>query len=467
MMNLKRLSFYIFLFTGVLAVNGCKKFLDILPSSTSVNPTTMKEFQEMLNNDSLSRVNFFQLDYMTDDVQLTDAYYANGDNFLRRGYLWADTYWNPAQDDYMYNSSYTRILQMNIILERIKSAPADELNTAENRSTVISQALINRAWYYLQLVNAYGPAYDAATAKTDLGVPLILEPNADVILGRANVEDVYTRIIEDLKTAVNNPYLKSKGTDIVHPGKAAGFGLLARAYLYKSDYQKAALYADSALLLEKTLYDLTTNTYYPGELVNLVPNPEVLMARICIDNKFYTTYTGYVSTSQALLDSMGGAYTTDRRYTQRFLNKVLRLNSSNVYAMVFDNSVSVPEVMLIKAEYLARNGDAAGAGTILTQLRSKRMPAATVSNRTYTAGNILQYVLGERRRELCFHGGLRLFDLKRLNKEDRFKRNLTRTTGSTGTGTLLATLPAGSPRYLIPFSPNVLVANPKIVQNPR
>lgn len=466
-MNLKRLPFYVLLVIGLLAINGCKKFLDILPASTSVNPTTIKEFQEMLNSDSLSRANFFLLDLMTDDVQLTDNQYAAGDGYLRRAYTWGDTFWNPAQDDYMYNSSYSRIFQMNIILAKVQSAPNDDLNTPRNKNNVISQALINRAWYYLQLVNTYGPAYDAASAAKDLGVPLIVAPNADILPSRATVSQVYAKIMEDLKAAVNNPYLPAKGVDIVHPGRAAGFALLARASLYKGDYDNAAIYADSVLKLSSTLLDLTKTTYFPGELIAMATNPEILMGRICVDNNFYNTYSTYITMGTSLLDSLGGTSTADLRYTQKFLSRVMRLNAVNTKAMPFDQSVAVPEVMLIKAECLARKGDAAGAGAILNTLRSARRPA-TVSAlpvRTYTAGNILPYVLGERRRELAFHGGLRLFDLKRLNKDDRFKKTLTRY--NVANNLLLATLPLGSPRYLIPFSPNVTTANTNIVQNPR
>lgn len=464
-MNFKRLLFYVLLVVCLPGINGCKKFLDINPSSTTINPTTIKEFQELLNSDSLSRVNFFLLDLMTDDIKLTDAQYTNkGDTYFRRDYLWGDTYWNPAQDDYMYNSSYTRILQMNVILDKIKTAPADALNTPKNNSVVISQALINRAWYYLQLVNTYGKAYDATTAATDLAVPIVLTPTTDILPSRASVQDVYARVMYDLKTAVTSPYLAAKGSDIIHPGKAAGFGLLARASLYKSDYDAAAIYADSALRLASTLLDLTKTTYYPGLLQALVPNPEVLVGRFCTETNFFTVYGSQFTISPALRDSLGGPSTADLRYTQRFYRDVYNTNASNTASLVFDNSVSVPEIMLIKAECLARKGDVTGASTLLTQLRAARIPATVVTKRIYSAGNILPYVLGERRRELCFRGGLRLFDLKRLNKDDRFKQTLTRVSAA---GVVWATLAPGSPRYLIPFSPNVIIANSNIVQNPR
>lgn len=469
-MDFKRKSLNILLCIAMAIANSsCKKFLDILPSTQSVNPTTIKEFQEILNNDSLSSVQFFPLDMMTDDVVLTDQQYAVGDQIYRRLYQWESTIWIANQQDFMYNNCYSRILQMNVILDRIKvHVPGDQLNTPENRSIVISQAMINRAWYYLQLVNTYGPAYDAATAQTDPGVPLILVPDPYALKGRATVEEVYNSIIADLRQAVNNKYLPAKGIDIIHPGKSAGYGLLARAYLYKQDYNSASLYADSALALSNELYDLNAINAVsspPGQLIDLVPNPEVLLGRLSTDAGFYDSYAITFTIGQSLLDSLGGTFTFDKRFTSNFnYGRTYKLNSFNTKVMAFNNSVSVPEIMLIKAECLARSGNVLAAAELLTLLRSKRLPANQVSNRTYTTDNILPYVLGERRRELCFRGGLRLFDLKRLNKESRFKKDLTRLSQ---TGTVISTLPAGSPKYLLPFSPRVIAANPNITQNPR
>lgn len=449
----------------LLAVSGCKKFLSISPATNSVNPVAIKDFQEILNNDSLSRVHFFMLDLMSDDVQLTDAQYILATNYFLRSYLWQSTIWYTADEDQMYNSTYARILQMNVILDRVNAAPADDLNTPQNKSNVISQALINRAWYYLQLVNAYGPAYDAATSSTDLGVPLTITANNYALPARATVAQVYAQIIADLKTAVANPYLNSKGSDIIHPGKASGYALLARAYLYEGDYTSASNYADSTLATQSSLQNYSATGYInPTQLPDLTPNPEILLGRVTADPVFYAYYTAAIRINPTLTTVLT---TTDLRYTKKFSSSTYILSTSIGKNMVFDNSVGVPEVMLIKAECLARSGSFAAAGTLITTLRKARLSATAFAaeTRTYTAANILGYVLDERRRELFYHGGLRLFDLKRLNKEAAYKQDITRK-NIAGT-TILATLPAGSGRYLVPFSPTVIAANPNIVQNPR
>lgn len=465
----KRSLFFVLAICAIWSLPACKKFLNISPSTTSINPTTVKDFQEMLNSDSLSKCHYFMLDVMSDDLLFSDAQVAASTNYYLRGYLWQSTVWNPADDDQMYNSTYSRILQMNIILDRINAAPADSYNTPQNKSNIISQALINRAWYYLQLVNAYGAAYDAATSATDLGVPLVTTATNSTLQARASVAQVYAQVIADLKRAVNNPYLQSKGSDIIHPGKASGFALLARAYLYQGDYTSASAYADSVLATQSSLQSYSVTGYLaPSQLTDLINNPEILLARVTTDIAFYSFYTTTIMPGTTLTSTLT---TSDLRYSKKFASAsrfspaTYAVSGGN--SMFFDNSVGVPEVMLIKAECLARSGSFADAGTLITTLRKARLTASTFAaeKRTYTAANILGYVLDERRRELFYYGGLRLFDLKRLNKDATLKKDLTRL--NYAGNTVLATLPAGSGRYLVPFSPTVIAANPNIVQNPR
>jgi len=295
---------------------------------------------------------------------------------------------------------------------------------------------------------------------------LVTTAGTNALPGRASVAQVYAQVIGDLKAAVSNPYLPGKGVDIIHPGKASGYALLARAYLYQGDYTAALNYADSTLATQSSLQNYSLSTYFnPSQLPDLVPNPEILLGRMTTDLAFISFYSTTLMPSASLTSTLT---TSDLRYSKKFASAsrfspaIYRLSTGN--SMVFDHSVGVPEVMLIKAECLARAGSFAEAGALLAKLRINRLPTYITDSRTYTAANILGYVLDERRRELFYHGGLRLFDLKRLNKDAALKQDIKRFNDS---GTAIATLPAGSGLYLVPFSPTVIAANPNIVQNPR
>ncbi|WP_431294412.1 RagB/SusD family nutrient uptake outer membrane protein [Pedobacter sp. P26] len=287
-MKYLHISLCLLLICSLFTITGCKKFLAIDSPTSSVNPVAIKDFQEMLNSDSLGRVQYFLLDAMSDDIQLTDVQTSSLTTYYRRAYFYENAIWNATDVDRIYNGTYARIFQMNIILDRINSAAPDPLNTPQNKSNIISQALIHRAYFYLQLVNAYGKAYDATTSSSDLAVPLVLVPDATALLPRATIEQVYAQIIKDLKMAVDNPYLASKGSDIIHPGKAAAFALLARAYLYKGDYANAEIYADSTLSRVKTLTNYTSANYLaPTQFQDLTNNPETLMGKLTSDEAFF------------------------------------------------------------------------------------------------------------------------------------------------------------------------------------
>lgn len=435
---------------------GCKKFFDVRPSTTSINPTTIRDFEEMLNSDSLALCNYLLADFMSDDVRLEDAHLsADAVSSYTRSYLWEQTIWKPGESDFMYNASYTRILQMNIVLERIGRSTGSE----QQKSVIRAQAQINRAWYYLQLASFYGADYQAATAATDLAVPLVLLPDASEQPVRASVQQVYDQIIRDLTAAVATPDLPGMGQDVMHPGKAAGYALLARIYLNMAKYPDALNAAQSALTINSQLLKYNRDYVVPSSLLDLSKNPEILLARLCVDYDFYSIrHTAFriSPTLHTALDS------NDVRLFSNFADGGLYINGANFNAVVFDYSLGVPEVMLIKAECLARQEDAAGALALVNELRKNRLITYDPLN---SSTDVLTTVLQERRRELFCHGGLRLFDLKRLNRDDRFAQTLQRFADN-GT-TLKATLTANSPRYLMPFSPIIIANNPAIIQNPR
>lgn len=440
----------------ILLLTGCRKFLDVRPSTGTVNPSTISDFEEMLNNDSNAVCNFILADIMTDDVQMSDAMLAaDQSSYYAHAYLWAAGIWNPGDLDPMYNNAYTRILQMNIILEKIDGTGGE----ARRKNIIRAQAQINRAWYYLQLANLYGPDYRSATMSTDLAVPLVLAPNANELPSRATVQQVYDQVLSDLKAAVVSSDLPDKGQTIVHPGKSAGYALLAKVYLYMGNYMQAEVYADSTLQLNHMISDYNNGNVHPASLADLSKNPEVLLARLSPDYSFYSKYhTGFfISASLGnVLDS------NDTRLTGNFSGNGSFNPNASFNGQIFNYSVTVPEVLLIKAECLARKNDTAGALELVNQLRQKRLVNYVPLD---PGADAMMAVLQERRRELFYHGGARLFDLKRLNRDDRLAQTLQRVADD-GT-TVLAALPPNSPRYLMPFSPVIIANNPKIVQNPR
>lgn len=478
---MKRIYLYPIIFAMTLLAS-CESFLDVRPDNVdSVNPKTVADFEEMLNAAALLQSDFLVADIMTDDFIISDASFNYGKaTFYARTYLFSPEIWSAAEEDPIYAQSYKWILQMNIILESMEAATG---GTPERKEIAIAQAKINRAYYYLQMANMYGKDYQSATAASDLAVPLITKPDPALKPTRATVKEVYDQIVLDLTDAINTENLPNFGVDIIHPGKAAAYAMLARTYLFMSDYDNALKAADEALKIKNTVMDMNSYSFVnaaspglginnkPNNLLSHAQNPEALLVRVCENIPYFKAFFGKPAASPELKTLFGSK---DLRFIYNFYptgatsisQYVSFTNSSGNSVMFFDYNIGVPEMMLTKAECLARKGEIQPAMNLLNELRKYRFKPEDLTQLSSTdKDDALKIVLEERRRELFFKGGVRLFDLKRLNRDERFKKDVIRT--SNVTGEVLARLPANSPLYLFPFAKNIISNNPGIIQNPR
>jgi len=466
------------IFMVLLISSGCKKFLDIKPdTNTGNNPHLIADFEQMLNNAALAAPDYLPADLMSDDVMLADNLLGTySSSFYVKAYQWWPVIWDASENDPMYNNSYRMILQCNIILDRINAVPD---GTLAQKNVVSAQAKVNRAYYYFQLVSLYSKGYHAATAAGDLAVPLVLKPDAALLPERATVQQVYAQILQDLQEGINTTDLPDFGVDVIHPGRAAALALQARVYLFMGDYAKALTVANAVLKIKSTLLDYNKFSFVNGvnpengvynkplTLTDETTNPEALLSRVCTNSEFYGKFFSAPFISDDLKAFLGD---TDLRYIYNFTPGDGSARATyfiyNLSAILFNYGIGVPEMMLIKAECLARQGDAAGALAQLELIRKFRYkPEDYVPLVNTGAEDALKQVLAERRKELFLHGGLRLFDLKRLNMDSRFSKDIVRI--SVTDGHTIATLKPGSPAYLMPFAPQIIAANPKIIQNPR
>ena len=468
-------------------LTGCEKFLDVNTSSnTNVTIRNIEDYEDILNNEGLANVNFSLYDMGSDDAFFNLYVYTNtAQSALGFMYMWRPTIFGSTEDDRLYVNIYNRINSLNLVIDNVMEALGGELSRKE---AALAQAKIQRAYFYFQLVNMYAVAYDATTADVDPAVPLTLHAAPEFSPSRASITQVYTQVIQDLQEALDTESLPVFGVDVLHPGKAAAFAMLSRTYLYMNDYDHASQYADSTLSLRNTVLDYGTYTYAetrndlqevisatlsggPISLREQTNNPEVIFAKLAIDNSFglTTARSGY-GVSKDLL-----ALYDNNDYRLRFFQSddyamgmgmlYLRQVTAAGGFTTFNYSLTVPELMLTKAECLARDGDANGAIALVNELRKYRFSAENYILLTATdAEDALRKVLDERRRELVYKGGIRTFDLKRLNKDSRFAKSLERLDMTTGE-TLV--LPPNDPRYVMPIAPKILNNNPNMVPNPR
>lgn len=451
----------IILFALAITLASCRKYVEIDQLSIRTLKYT-SDFRNTMNNNGVLEGTYSYPILSGDDIEITDATRQNtlGD-ILGNVYTWAPKYTSDSQSDADWDKLYKTIYVCNQVLDGVLTS---QNGTEAEKQRIYAEALVHRAYTYLVLVNMYGKQYNAATASTDLGVPLLITPNLFTKLNRASVADVYKQILGDLRISISR--LPALAEYNVRPAKVSSYAIFAKTYLNMRDFNNAALYADSALALQSGLLDLKTYENASGTIPVRLLNPEIIFSKIA--NVAYPA----TSLSSDLLTSLG---TTDLRYKlfsdvgsrfPRQFSASFTGRASTKYMInefnILGNGPTVPEMMLIKAECLARAGKTADAMSLVNNLRIKRFTTANyVPLTAASASDALRIVVEEKRREF-FGTGMRWFDQKRLNLDNDFA--VTKNRSFKGVN---YTLQPNSNLYLYPIGDKYILLNPELQQNPR
>lgn len=399
-----------------VSLYACRKLLTEKSDKRLAVPSKLKDLQALLDYSATINNNMVTSgDRSGDDYYITDAAYKGLPAvYLRNLYTWQGRQlFSDEENDWYF--TYQAIYYPTSVLARLDEIGRTPQNAAE-WDHLKGQALTLRAYRYLSAVTLWAKAYDEATASTDLGIPLRQTDDFSQPSVRASVAQTYEDIVQSLKTAI--PLLPDRPVGISRAGKQMAFGLLARTYLFMRRYADAGKYADSALLINKTLLDFNTlsNNVFPDARLN----PEIV---------FYAT--GNTDYGAELLDPEMGR--VDSLLYRTFNNNDLRkrvffqanLDGSQGFAGNYTASPNTrfygicnAEIYLMRAECEARTGDPVKAMAFLNDLLIKRFDKSkpyiplTAANNT----EALALVLRERRKEMMFRA-VRWPDIKRLNKE--------------------------------------------------
>lgn len=441
---------------------GCDSFLDVTPKGKLI-PSKVQDFDELIGDPiNVSAANplmemcgdniFMKEDYLTSYI-LSD---------IGKAYTWQKEFYRAEEDDVTWNEAYSVIYTCNLVLSEV---PGINEGKDAYKAQVMAEAKVNRAFYYWFLHSCYAPAYDPETAGTDLSVPLVLEPDLNAKVRRATSDKVVAQILEDLKDVAMD--LPEKSASEYHIPRMAVYGLAARVNLFFGNYDAALENAEEALKFNSELVDYNTfsfndeNNPYGGVDNRPDPeySPEMIMYRSSASNSILSSFL----MSPELLEVF------DREADLRYKFNFTTIGwdgepSEDPYPAILqdlDYNIGVPEMMLIKAECLARKKDP-DALEILNALRKKRLATDKYADLPQVSEDkLLEVVLEERQRELAFNG-VRFFDMKRLAKEGIYTRTFTRQFGET-----VYTLEPNSNRYMFPVAEKVRLLNNNIVQNPR
>lgn len=448
----------IIFFTTTLLMSCGKDFLDIKRNANQVVPSDIADYQALLDYNAIMNRGAFELALIgTDEYVLSSAAWAaaNPQYFIhiKNGYIWAeDVYEGREVND--WNWAYERIMYANMALD-VEKVQVSGSRLAE-RDNVRGQALFYRAFTFYQLAQAFCRPYHPETADSDLGIPLRLEYDITLRIGRGTVREVYDKIIEDLLIAVD--LMPTFQINNYRPSRLAAYALLARIYRELGDYKNALLCANEVLNVKNDLLDyndfVDAGPYTFNGLNNGLDNKEII---------FYCwTNSGYLRANATVPDSF---------YEEIFgeegdLRKLLYFKNDKLYFGSYGGTnyfvgLAIDEMLLIRAECLILMDRLSEAVADLDYLRRNRFVEDHYSDLLYTGKEDLMNVLSSERQKQLYMRGTRWSDMRKNNLSHATAKPLTRTIEG-----IVHTLGPTDPKWVWPIPDNEII-HAGLAQNPR
>lgn len=354
-----------------------------------------------------------------------------------------------AEEDYGYFSNdYKVIYNANSILEALQQPSSQLTPSLVNQAK--GECLFLRAFSYFDLLNFYGDT------------PLINSTNVNVnaLMGRTPTAIVYQSMINDLKTAQGLLTDTYPTTFRWRVNAQVVNSLLAKVYLYTSDWKDAELAATT--VINSPLYSMATDV----NSVFLAGSNETLWQLYNLTglNNLSLTYVPSVTTTvnYRVRDSLRLSFDpADKRLTSWIKNGT---GPASVYyypykyklrSAVTGNNAEyqiefrLAELYLIRAEALAEeNRISDGLNDVYVIRKRAGLPIALAIS---SQAQLLTLIYQERRKELMFENNNRWFDLKRSGQAQ---------------AVLSAIKPIFNMRSLLLPIPNTIIAsNPNLGQN--
>lgn len=451
---------------GILAITtgiaslfaGCDEFLDQAPSkNTNIEISTLEHLNGLLAPyGTFAAERSKTVIFGTDDCEIPMSLQVRDASQFSLSelqyYLWDTEYVSDDVRAFYWMDEYKKIYYANLVLGNLGNVSG----SAEDKERLRCEAHFVRAYSYLNLVENYCLPYTEAT-KNEPGLPIKKTVSFEESMKRATLqathEFIEADLIEALKTDI---HLIDEGirNRVWRINIAAVNGFAARYYLTRNDYGKAMKYAEAALAERNTMMDYNTQMSYGDDQTItvdygtsqqrtvVIKTPRTYKKHLAVDPSDPFTwselyYYRYMSCegywyipSQNLLSLYDKEY--DLRYKYHIVEQysyIHWMNEAPSYlypGYVFFNqfgAISGPtaaEMLLIKAECLARQNQVGEAMNTVNILRANRMSNTAPKERINLAAGdkdqAIKVILEERRREMPFVR--RWSDLRRINNNE-------------------------------------------------
>jgi tetratricopeptide (TPR) repeat protein len=464
------------LLTGLFS---CKKsFLEVEPKGKVIASKT-SEYDLLLNNIDLFNYAANAQVPMGDEIAALDPFFTADGLKTQRLFRWEDDIYDNDVD-----AGETLAPMKNIYLfaKIINEIMDSEGGSEAAKKSIRAEAMGSRGWTYFLLINYYGKPYNAATAATDPGFPIITKADITATdFPRASVQAVYDFIISDLTAAIAE--LPAGGvTHRLRMSKTAAQGILAKVYMFMGKYDLAlpllneAISSLPASKVVTQLYNYKVR-FVPGGDLMPTGNISYPTAPNVEENVFVKQFSNqYVSTSNVLLlkpetvalfsaqDLRRNWYlNTPQSGTTPLPNGMLRKRGLTVSYF----GLTVPDLYLLRAETKVRLSDLGGAKTDVETLRNARL-SSSYEVPAVTAGDkmlLLQFILEERIREFALQG-YRWFDMRRLSVDPLFVTPTYTHRLYAADGSVTATYTLRPERFTLRIPKKIIAQNTGMNDNP-
>lgn len=390
---------------------ACEGFLDEKPDSTLVIPSTLDDFQALLDAEPRSMNATAKLGLLASDEILMSNVLVNQSTLEERGaYFWEKNIYPPDDPGVDWAFSYGKIFYANVVLEGLRDFKPSTAEEERRAKLLEASARFYRASGHFSVAQIFAPILDPANPN-QLGVPIRKDADINASSPRVSLEEVYMFILEDLE--ISRGILPELPDIPTRPSRWAVEALLSRIHLSIQNYEKAYQHATNALDIKNELLDYNS----------LDPSLRFGFERFNVEIiHFSRMYSGRFTSSNQLLvnPEVYNLYdSTDLRKTILFgpspIEGMYFLKGKYTANLNFFTGLATDEVILDRAESAARLGMEEVALSDLNFLLQNRYKTGTYSPIVDLSGDeLLTKIIDERRKELVFRG-IRWLDLRRLN----------------------------------------------------
>ncbi|MCD0487780.1 RagB/SusD family nutrient uptake outer membrane protein [Pedobacter sp. MC2016-14] len=469
----------------LMSLFSCKKsFLEIIPPGRLIAKNTSDYAALLIAGRQMALMSGYDAPMtMGDDVSAIEPNFGGASLRIQRLFRWDANIYQPDEAP----SDLSGLLSSLYVINKVISETPSSIGTDAEKAQVMAEARAMRSFAFFMAIQLYGKPYDAATAATDPGFPLVTQADAtQTAFTRASVKEVYDFIIADLTAAIPNlPTTIPYGTRMCKP---TGQGLLAKVYIAMREYSLALPLLNSCITdigsvgTSVTLYDYNQTLGTNGIWTPIGPsginfpliqnNREALFSRVTINP--FTAGSAY---DIILSDKARALYQASDLRLLFFENSYpggpvagfpgnhIRRNSP-----AHTTWLTLADMYLLRAECKARANDFAGAIADVVYLRARRMPNGAIppSVNTNDKDQLIRFIVEERIREFAMMG-FRWFDMRRLSLDPLFQNDTYTHVVFPASGNALdgvTTFTLNPTRLTMSMPPLILTQSPDMPDNP-